>query len=51
MAHMGPSPYQFDKWNCQMFINIKKYLKNSVNKKSSFRNNNSLSNGYIRPLF
>ena len=25
MAHMGPTPYQFDKWNCQVFINIKKY--------------------------
>ena len=22
---MGPNPYQFDKWNCQVFINIKKY--------------------------
>ena len=22
---MGPTPYQVDKWNCQTFINIKKY--------------------------
>ena len=25
MAHTRPIPCQFDKWNCQMFINIKKY--------------------------
>ena len=22
---MGSTPYQFDKWNCQVLINIKKY--------------------------
>ena len=25
MAHTGPTPCQLDKWNCQVFINIKKY--------------------------
>ena len=25
MAHTRPIPCQFDKWNCQIFINIKKY--------------------------
>ena len=25
MAHTGPTPYQFDKWNSQVFIKIKKY--------------------------
>ena len=25
MAKIGPTPCQFDKWNCQVFINIKKY--------------------------
>ena len=25
MDQTGPTPYEFDKWNCQVFINIKKY--------------------------
>ena len=25
MAHTGPTPCQFDKSNCQLFINIQKY--------------------------
>ena len=25
MAHTGPTPHQFDKWNCQVFINIKNF--------------------------
>ena len=25
MAHMGPTPCQFDNWNCQLLINVKKY--------------------------
>ena len=25
MTHTRPIPCQFDKWNCQIFINIKKY--------------------------
>ena len=25
MAHTGLTPCQFEKWNCQMFINITKY--------------------------
>ena len=25
MAHTGPTPYQFDKWNSQVFIKIKKH--------------------------
>ena len=33
MAHMGPTPCQFNKLNCQVLINIKKYLKRVQNKK------------------
>ena len=25
MADTGPTPSQFNKWNCKVFINIKKY--------------------------
>ena len=25
IANMEPTPCQFDKWNCQVFINVKKY--------------------------
>ena len=37
---MGPTPYQFNKWNWQVFINIKKY-------KIVFE----IREGYLRAIF
>ena len=40
MYETGLTPCQFDKWNCQVFINEKRSLKNNL-----------LSNGYNKTSF
>ena len=33
MTHMGPTPCRFDKWNCQVFSNIKKVKNRKIKMK------------------
>ena len=49
MAHTGLTPCQFDRWNYQMFINIKEYKTVFEIRKDYLRI--IISYGHIRPLF
>ena len=52
MTHTGAIPSQFNRYICQVFINIKKKIEKVFKiRKVCVYKNNLFSNGYKRPLF